>query len=68
MCGVPDFLPSIGPNRSRGVPFAGLLAIVVPILLAVAVVKFVQTRWVHPLNAQAKTLRDSSEAFATKQE
>ena len=37
MCGVPDFLPPIGPHRSRGVPFAALLAIAMPVLLAAVV-------------------------------
>lgn len=68
MCGVPDFLPPIGPHRSRGVPFAALLAIAMPVLLAAVVVKFVQTRWIHPLNAQTKQLRDTTEADAAKQE
>ena len=65
---MPDFLPSIGPQRRGGLPIGALLGIVVPFVLAVVVVKFVQTRWVHPLNSQAKQLRDSSETFAGKQE
>ena len=62
-----DFLPPIGPNRGARVPFAALLALAVPIVLSAAVVKLVQSRWVHPLNSQVASLRKSTESEKEKQ-
>lgn len=57
-----DFLPSIGPNRGARVPLIPLLVFLVPAVVSAGAVKFVQARWIHPLNAQAATLRKAVQA------
>ena len=61
-----DFLPSIGPDRGTRVPLLGLLALFVPVLLSAGVIKLVQSRWVHPLNAQVVTLRKTTDVEQEK--
>lgn len=61
-----DFLPSIGPDRGTRIPFVALLALLVPVLLSAGVIKLVQTRWIHPLNAQVAALRKSADGEQEK--
>lgn len=63
-----DFLPPIGPNRGARVPVVALIAFVVPLVVSAGVLKLVQTRWVHPLNAQVANLRKSADSEKEKQE
>ena len=57
-----EFLPSIGPNRGPRLPIVGLLAILVPLAASAAAIRFIQIRWVRPLNIQAAALRRNLES------
>lgn len=63
-----DFLPNIGPDRGTRVPFVALLSLLVPVVLAAVTIKFVQSRWIHPLNAQVATLRNAAASEGEEQD